>query len=480
MVLTLPREQTPLLRLEFDHQATAEQRELARRYWMPKLDGGWAERVADLGPVWRIASDVEKVCTAYLLNVLCLACAVPMSVANRSAAVALGGQDLSRPEAQRMAGNECVACRRARWAQQKRAEWAALEHEREAEGERRRALAGFFQRGGFVEPPGRWERRVLGLGSSEDEEPLDARVACLLHSLIRHARTGAVLPAPNDTVALPVGWLYPAADVAALLERLFQRGWIRVDASAETDAFVFSDAGEVRSFYLGSVPYRLTTSAKTTLEDLTGVLLSHSAQSHMEGIRREIRELEVFDLYLYLNLLLAQDYRYPWVPETKRLELYEQLARGLEHFSFGQMVCLCWRAVDTAASWKERKGLTAAHASSAAVTTLGGKIDYAIDHPASPLKEYKTPQSHLPPPGLAAAKDLLERLETLREEQRGCHLHELHPIPCTHCLGMLYGGGEEAEEVRAHFAELGEQAVVIRPDLGTKRAMWVVPESSGT
>ena len=382
-------------------------------------------------------------------------------------------------KAQWKLGTECRACVQAREDLQERERKAALECQREAEETRRQSLAEFFERGGFGASLSRWDRRVFGLGSSEDEEPMAARIACMLHSLVRHARTSAVLPALANAEALPAGWMYPAADETTLLTRLLERGWIAVDASAGIEGFSFDDDGKLKSLYLNGVPYRLVTSPKSTLEDLTTVLLSHSTQTHLDGIRREIRELEVFSLYLYINLLLTEEYRYPWVPEAKRADLNEQLARGLGHFSFGQMVCLCWRAADTASSWKERKGLTAAHASSAAVTTLGGKIDYAQDHPDSPLPEYKPLRAHPEPPGLAAARDLLRRLEELKAEQQGCQLYAQHALPCAHCLGMLYGGGEEAEPVRAHSSDLGGKAVAMRPDLATKRAMQGEAELTG-
>ncbi|MET9794871.1 hypothetical protein [Nocardiopsis alba] len=474
LVLTLPSEATPLLRLEILREAGPELVELARRYWTPKVDGGWAEPVAAIGSVWKITSDLEKVCTAYLLSTECSACEAPLSVANRSGAVALGGHDLRRSEARRsMGGAECSACERERKAEREREHLEALERERKVERVRRGALTKFLERGGFGEPPSRPERLVLGLTDSESEDPLGVRAACLLYALIRHARTSRALPALADTSALLYGWMYPAAVESALLKRLFERGWILVDPSAVTADFDFDEDGRVRSFAAGAVPLRLATSPDTTLEDLIAVLLSHSARSHMEGIVEEIREMEVFGLYLYLNRLLSTEYRYPWVSEAKRVELYGHLRRGLEHFTYGQMVCLCWRAVDTAASWKERKGLAAAHASSASVTTLGGKIDYALEHPASSLPEYSTPRSHPEPPGLSAGRDLLGYLEILREQQRGCPLHDRNRLPCACCLGALYGGGEEADLIREYFAELGVEAVSSRPDLATKRELYV-------
>lgn len=178
--------------------------------------------------------------------------------------------------------------------------------------------------------------------------------------------------------------------------------------------------------------------------------------------------MEVVSLFIYLNCQLAQEHRYPLLPNFKRADVFDQLAHGLEHFTFGQMVCLCWRAVDRASSWKERKGLTGAHAALAVATVLGGKIADALENTSSPPPERK-PSRHPPePPGLAAARDLLRYPEVLREQQEGCQLHDRHRLPCVLCLGMLYGGGEEAEKTRAHFASLGCSGIVFRPDLSTK------------
>lgn len=103
-----------------------------------------------------------------------------------------------------------------------------------------------------------------------------------------------------------------------------------------------------------------------------------------------------------------------------------------------------------------------------------------MNHPSSPLPEYRLPPAHPEPPGLAAAWDLLRRLEEAKEAQKGCLLHNRHPLPCPHCLGMLYGGGEEAQKIRAHFAELGDSAVVTRPDLATKRETQGNPVRAGS
>lgn len=480
IILTLPSEENPVVRLEIDRQASPEQRELARRYWMPDPDGGWAELVADLGQVGQIAHELKKVCTAYLLSALCRSCQAPLSVTSRNDAISVGGQYLRHPERQRIPRTECGACEQFRTDRLERERRAALEREWETERARRRAVKEYFEGDGFVAVPGRWERRTAGLGSSEDEERSGIRAACLLYTLAKHARASEVLPSGDNTSALPFGWMYPAANEQALLVRLFQRGWILVDPSADTAGFIFDDTGQVEDFFPIKVACRLATSPDTTIDDVTAILLAHSAPTHMEGIRREIREMEVVSLYLYLNHHLMRDYGYPVVPVSKRAELYEQLTRGLVHFTLGQMVCLCWRAVDTAASWKERRGLSKAHASSAAVTILGGKIDHAVRHRSSALPEYRFPPAHPEPPGLAATRELLECLEEAKAAQLGCHLHGWHSLPCTHCLGMLYGGGEEAEAVRAHFAELGDYAVVTRPDLATKRAIQGGTKLSGS
>lgn len=481
VILTLPSEENPVVRLEIDRQATPEQRELARRYWMPDPDGGWAELVADLGSVGQIAHELQKVCTAYLLSALCWSCRAPLSVTSRNDAISVGGQYLRHSERQRIPRTECGACEKSRMDRLERERRAAIERERETERARRRAVKEYLEGDSFGALPSRWERRTAGLGSSGDEECLGARAACLLYTLVEHSRVSEVLPGGDDKSALPFGWMYPTANEQDLLIRLFERGWILVDPSADTTGFIFDDTGQADAFYPAKVACRLATSLGTTIDDLTAILLAHSAQTHMEGIRREIREMEVVSLYVYLNYQLMQDYGYPIVPVSKQAELQEKLALGLARFTFGQMVCLCWRAVDTAASWKERKGLSNAHASSAAVTILGGKIDHAVGHPSSRLPEYMLPAAYYSVlPGLAATRNLLGYLEEAKAGQRGCLLHDRHSLPCTHCLGMLYGGGEEAETVRSHFTDLGGKAVAMRPDLATKREVLGNPVRAGT
>ena len=126
VILTLPSEENPVLRLEIAAEATLEQRELARRYWMPALDGGWAELVADLGWVGQIAHGLKEVCTAYLLSALCRSCQSPLSVTSRNDAITIGGHYLRHPKRKRMPWTECGACKESRTNRLEREQRAAV------------------------------------------------------------------------------------------------------------------------------------------------------------------------------------------------------------------------------------------------------------------------------------------------------------------------------------------------------------------
>ncbi|WP_017541985.1 hypothetical protein [Nocardiopsis halophila] len=466
VVIDLPRGGEALIRLEIDPAAAPEERELAERYWTPGPGGGWAEPVAELGAVSRVGADVKKVSTAYLLHRTCATCQTPLEVANRSGAAVLAGDDLRRYDKVKRL---CSPCQRAHEEEQAERHRLAREQERAAEEKRRQALKEFLELGtfpseaeGLSETELRRVRRMCGLRADDDEERIDVQAACLLYAMVEHARTGRPIPAQET---LTSGWMHPSADEWALMVRLFRRAWIRVHPSADEGITVKEDGGI--SFDPHKVPFRLATSPASTWADLSAVLLAHSTGENLGLIEGEIRTMEAFSLHTYLHRQLVLDYKYPPVSEARITELYEHLHRGLDHFTYLQMLCLCWRAAATAAAWKERNGRTDAQASSATVTTLGGKIDHTLET-RSPLPEYVLPKDHPEPPVLKPARALLAKLEERVAAREGCVLHDLHPIPCGPCLGMLYEGGDSAQEIREHFASLGEDAVRLRPDLATK------------
>ncbi|WP_405537501.1 hypothetical protein OG787_32265 [Streptomyces sp. NBC_00075] len=112
------------------------------------------------------------------------------------------------------------------------------------------------------------------------------------------------------------------------------------------------------------------------------------------------------------------EYRYPEVPPARMHELAALVERGFEQgFTTGQMVCLSWRAADSASSWKELKGLGPGEASSASVATLEGKILDAIERRQT-VPEYDNRPWHLPLPALAPGRDLHTVVAQVRDRRR--------------------------------------------------------------
>ncbi|WP_217224832.1 hypothetical protein [Streptomyces anulatus] len=117
--------------------------------------------------------------------------------------------------------------------------------------------------------------------------------------------------------------------------------------------------------------------------------------------------LELANITAYLNNLLTKNYGYPEVPEARRQDLTEVIQKGFKHgYTPGQMICFAWRAVDSAAAWKERNPrMGPPEAASASVTSLSGKIDKAIELHHS-IPEYETPRWHKAPLALGSFRRL--------------------------------------------------------------------------
>lgn len=447
----LPRDaQEPLVRLEFSPQAKPEDIERAIRYWTPEPDGGWTEPVAPLGSPSKVATELKQVCQAYLLHQLCRGCAAPLRATSRSDAVAMAGHDLRRNDRSFL----CQACRHAQEQRQAEEDRAAQERAQALEEVKKASLAGLIER----------ESAAIYRHHRRDSE-LSADMACVLAAMVNRTRTTGVIPARNT---LSTGWMTQSAHADIdILVRLYQAKWIVVSPSASQEHVAFDDEGQVKGLYPGIMPFRLATSVEDTREDMTAMLLAHSKDKHLSAFQRQIELMEAHSLFRYLDSLLADKYQYPPVPENKVTDLYTHFFDGLQDYTFGQMVCFVWRAADTAAGWKERKQLTDAHASSAVVTILKNKLDTAREC-KSAIPEYTLPRSHEDPPALAAAHALVRELQEYIATGYTCELHEDGPLPCAPCLGMLYAGGEDAEEIREHYALLGDSAVRLRPDLATK------------
>lgn len=442
--------QEPLLRLEFSPKATSEDIERAIRYWNPDSEGGWAELVSALGNPSKVAGDLAQVCEAYLIHCLCSACTSPMRATSRSDAVSMAGNDLRRASRTYL----CRECRRAQEQRQAEEARARQEQAQVLEQTKKASLERFFQHASAE--PNRHNRRA---------GELDVNMVCVLVAMLDHTRVTPILPARQT---LATGWRWPEPSLDDhILRRLHENQWITVDRSASPEEFTFDEDGEMSAFYLGYVPYRLATSPEETRQDMMAMLLAHSKDKNLAHLKHQIIHMEARSLFRYLDTLLVDRYQYPPIPESKKPALHEHLFDGLEDYTYGQMLCFLWRTADTAAAWKERKQLTDAHASSATVTILSGKIANARECKAS-IPEYDPPRSHIDPPALAAARSLLRELEERIALGFVCELHD-EPLPCAPCLGTLYAGDENAEEIREHYALLGESGIELRPDLATKK-----------
>lgn len=76
------------------------------------------------------------------------------------------------------------------------------------------------------------------------------------------------------------------------------------------------------------------------------------------------------------------------------------------------MICLAWRAADTAAAWKERNaGMGPLEAASATVTTLRNKLDNTRER-RWPVPEYEPPRWLTMPVALVPAQRLNQKTKS--------------------------------------------------------------------
>ncbi|MGI3224570.1 hypothetical protein ACRJ4B_12080 [Streptomyces sp. GTA36] len=429
----LPEGSRPRLRLALKQASSAKTRELCQRYWALNEEGRWAHHIGELGDTSRVETAVAKVSHVLLLNHVCSVCGEPTQVTTRREARLLSGPQLDH----RPAGFRCPPCREAQAEELKRQNEALRVEQEEA-----RQQAEYEQQ--------QLAQQITDFRRKEDEREPDpdpqvkdigAAAVVVLTTMLQHTNAHPAGPIPSFEQLSPDTWTgFPEEDLTAVTE-LYARGLLAVHPSAPVDGARRDRDGEV-AYAVRQASWRLvggTTHAQAVVDKVTKYLQlapGEAATEARQALGTLVRRMEVADMVTYFNEQLVAEYRYPEVPHARMHDLATYVERGFGHgFTAGQMVCLAWRAADSASSWKERKGLGPSEASSAAVTTLEGKIFDAIER-RQPVPEYDNRPWHLPLPALAPGRDLHTIIARVRDRRRIAQ--------CRHCdeLGFI-----DAQEV---------------------------------
>ncbi|KPI02906.1 hypothetical protein OK074_5056 [Actinobacteria bacterium OK074] len=408
----LPDSTQPRLRLALKQASSAKARELCHRYWSLDSEGRWTHHVGELGHTTQIETAVANVSHVLLLTHVCSVCGEPTQVTTRRQARLLAGPRLDR----RPAGYRCPPCRTAQADELKQRNEALRAEQEEAQqrAEREQQLL---------------TQRIADFREQEDEREPDpdpqvqdigAAAVVVLTAMLQHAHAHPMGPIPSFEQLGPGTWTgFPEEDLHAVKE-LYARNLLAVHPSAPAAGTMRGQNGEI-GYAAQLASWRLiggTTHTQAVVDKARKYLQlapGEAAATARQALSTLIRRMEVTDMVTYFNEQLIAEYRYPEVPPARAHELATLIERGFEQgFTTGQMICLVWRAADSASSWKERKGLGPGEASSAAVTTLEGKILDAIGR-RQPVPEYDARPWHLPLPALAPGRDLHTRVARVRD-----------------------------------------------------------------
>ncbi|MFE6663918.1 hypothetical protein ACFVFH_10195 [Streptomyces sp. NPDC057697] len=386
------------------HDAPEDAQQTSVLYWEVEDDGTWARTVSSIG----VSSTIGAVATAHshavLLRCPCANCSEPITVTNRSWANKVGGKYLDAEAPSYLCG-DCTAVQKHEETerQQRAAEQRRVEQEREQqEGERIKRL--------IAEAIKDEEGKSEPTGPLAVENPL---ALALYVALISYAASnpGKALPSLADIG--PLGWTGDCEQDRELLLDLYIGSLLAIAPESPTQAFTPSSDGDDIAFISTEVAWRVVGGLATAQERAKVIRYGLRTRPGPQGAAARdafaalMDRMEIADVAAYLNNLLTKKYAYPQVPEARREELTDVIRRGFEHgYTPGQMICFAWRAVDSAAAWKERNPrMGPPEAASAAVTSLGGKIDRAIELHQS-IPEYEAPRWHRAPLALGSLRRL--------------------------------------------------------------------------
>ncbi|MFI1866923.1 hypothetical protein [Streptomyces jumonjinensis] len=394
----------PRIRVVIKHDAPEDAQRISTLYWEIKDDGTWARTVSSIGAAGNIGAVATAHSHAILLGCPCSTCSEPIQVANRSWANKVGGKYLD-VEAPAYLCADCSAIQKQEEAERKRHAAAQKHAEQEREKQKAEELKRLISEA--IE-------KEEGKSESTSHLPEDSpRALALYVALVSYATRHPGKSLPSITATGSMGWTGDTAEDSDLILALYYSNLLAIARDTPAQAFGLSEDGDDILFAAREVSWRLIDGLSAAQERVKEITYSLQTQPGPQGAEARdafislVDQMEVANIAAYLNALLTKKYDYPEVPEARREELTDVIRKGFNHgYTPGQMICFAWRAVDSAAAWKERNPrMGPPEAASASVTSLNGKIDRAIElHHAIP--EYEAPRWHEAPLALARFRRL--------------------------------------------------------------------------
>ncbi|MFE0776923.1 hypothetical protein [Streptomyces sp. NPDC058861] len=446
----LPDSDHPLLEVVFQEGATAQDRKLCLDYWSFTQPGEWTHRVVDLGPSPQTTKTVQASSHATVLTLVCLQCAEPFTVRNRTelASLRIWHAD-SFPRSEQTSRTPCPACREeAAHTRELRQRQEAAEQRRAAEQTQQEKEADLASR---VDAASKWLARHAER-PEPDELPEPAAALTLLTMLTIMITSDTVSFGPLNKLSYRLG--PTAGSDGEILAELHAQGWIAPTLPATTADFVFADKNTVEAVYTKNVPWRLAHACGDTSEDRQNIAehLRLLLLDDPDSLRKLTEDLNVATAITYLNSLLVTKYNEAPLPEHRLPDAHTYFRQALHRgFTIGQTLAVAWSAAASAVAWGQRTpGLKPGAVSSAAVTNLERRLGFARDRE---VPEYDLPHWATPPANYSTATRLLEQ-----------HEAESHALARFRSLQQRIATRETEElELIGDLADAQEDALPNRP-----------------
>lgn len=227
----------------------------------------------------------------------------------------------------------------------------------------------------------------------------------VLAGMTRHTEDHhATLPALAE---LPDGWTGYAAEDLATLETLHAHRLLTISDDTPPDACPPDDTGHL------TPRLRRARFLPTAGDALTRLLAGGTTARLREETAQLVTDMETRALLRYTDALLVTTHGHPPLPDDLRPVLAGHIHHGIHTAGYtpGQLTCLAWRAVTSAATWTEAVPLT--DPADATCTLFRSKLDRAHTTRA-PLPEYPIPRWAAPPASLHAGRTLIALLDAHR------------------------------------------------------------------
>lgn len=409
-------------RISICTDADDDARATIRRYWSTDGDGEWIERVKDLltpaAPqvhlITQLIAGLSRATGAGDYSTPCVKCDATVFVTSRAALKELIRQGEITSYDGELVAPLCGPCHRAR---------SKPLREKHATPEAAARKPATVLRGGLPvgklavgkpaprrRAPELWRDQARAVEREKSEPHANARpvreappTLLLAYALFQQCSRSSDGTAPSLEELGTNGWCgMDIASEAEMLRILYQHQWIAVAEHSPHDTYVrleqqngTNDEGSPASYSVNLMHARWRPVVTAQLLAKTLGEAAQDRQQVQDWYVGDIRNMIVSDTVSYLDGLLIERYEYPPTPESRFSELTAAVLHGIDlGYTLGQLICLAWRAADSAIPWAQRtvRGYTThAAASAAAISSLLKKIDYAY------TRQQTVPEYDLPP-----------------------------------------------------------------------------------